>query len=273
MAEKDKKYYWLKLKRDFFKRHDIQIIEDMANGKDYILFYLKLLCESVDHEGDLRFSEEIPYNEQMLSTITRTNVDIVRTAVKIFSELGMMEILDDGTYYMSKIEEMIGSETYWAEKKRIQRSGPKLLDNVQSESKECPTCPSKSIEKDIEKDIEKELDKDLDSNNKKNKAFNRFTPPTLEEVQVYCNERNNNIDAERFVDFYSSKGWMIGKNKMKDWKAAIRTWERESDNGSYTGSAPKNTSNVEYESEIDRALRVYGRTTADLKLEDEKLPF
>ena len=77
----DGKFYWLKLKRDFFKRHDIRIIEGMPNGKDYVLFYLKLLCESVDHEGNLRFSEQIPYNEQMLSTITDTNVDIVRNAI------------------------------------------------------------------------------------------------------------------------------------------------------------------------------------------------
>ena len=54
----------------------------------------------------------------------------------------------------------------------------------------------------------------------------RFTPPTLEEVQAYCIERGNNVDAERFIDFYSSKGWMVGKNKMKDWKAAVRNWER-----------------------------------------------
>lgn len=56
---------------------------------------------------------------------------------------------------------------------------------------------------------------------------NRFVPPTLEEVQEYCFERGNNVDAETFVDFYSSKGWMVGKNKMKDWKAAVRTWERK----------------------------------------------
>lgn len=99
MAE-DKRYYWLKLKRDFFKRHDIRIIESQPNGKDYILFYLKLLCESVDHNGNLRFSETIPYNEEMLSTITNTNIDIVRSAIKVFHELKMMEILDDGTLYM-----------------------------------------------------------------------------------------------------------------------------------------------------------------------------
>lgn len=169
MAEKDKRYYWLKLKRDFFKRHDIQVIESMPNGKDYILFYLKLLCESVDHEGNLRFSEEIPYNEQMLSAITNTNIDIVRSAVKLFSGLKMMDIMDDGTYYMTKIEKMIGSETYWAEKKRNSRAleapTPPLLDNVQQLSNESPMCPSKSkrIEKEKDKDIEIEIDRENES--------------------------------------------------------------------------------------------------------------
>ena len=53
-----------------------------------------------------------------------------------------------------------------------------------------------------------------------------FKKPTLDDVKSYCIERNNNIDAEAFLDFYESKNWFIGKNKMKDWKAAVRTWER-----------------------------------------------
>lgn len=109
MAEDEKRYYWLQLKKDFFKRNDIQIIEGMPNGKDYILFYLKLLCESVDGRGNLRFNNEIPYNENMLSLVTHTNVDVVRSAVKVFTELKMMDILDDGTYYMREVEKMIGS--------------------------------------------------------------------------------------------------------------------------------------------------------------------
>ena len=161
MAEKDKKYYWLKLKRDFFKRHDIRIIESMPNGKDYILFYLKLLCESVDHEGNLRFSDEIPYNEEMLSTITNTNIDIVRSAIKVFSQLNMMEVLDDGTYHMQEVNKMIGSETYWAQKKREQRvikqqkvgQIPMKEDNVQQVSNDSPTCPSKSKSKSKSKNI------------------------------------------------------------------------------------------------------------------------
>ena len=54
----------------------------------------------------------------------------------------------------------------------------------------------------------------------------RFTPPSAEEVKAYCKERNNTIDAEHFIDYYEARGWMLNKGKMKDWKAAVRTWER-----------------------------------------------
>lgn len=157
MAE-NKRYYWLKLKRDFFRRHDIQIVENMPNGKDYILFYLKLLCESVDHNGNLRFSEQIPYNEQMLATITNTNIDVVRSAIQVFEELGMMEVLDDGTYFMNEVQKMLGSETKWAEKKRDYRlkkgQCPQGVLPMSDKSKR------ESIEKDIDKDKEKENTKE-----------------------------------------------------------------------------------------------------------------
>jgi predicted phage replisome organizer len=158
MAEKDRVYYWLKLKRDFFKRHDIRIIEAMQNGKDYVLFYMKLLLESIDHEGMLRFSDTIPYNEDMLSTITNTNIDIVRTAIKIFRELEMMEILDDGTIYMQEIQKMIGHESYWADQKRKKRS------EMPMESLNVGQCPTNvqhlSTMSNQEIEIEKEIEID-----------------------------------------------------------------------------------------------------------------
>lgn len=61
------------------------------------------------------------------------------------------------------------------------------------------------------------------------KKQTRFTPPTVEEVRAYCRERGNSVNPETFVDFYTGKGWMVGKNKMKDWKAAVRTWEKNRD--------------------------------------------
>ena len=149
----DKKYYWLKLKRDFFKRHDIRIIEAMPNGKDYILFYLKLLLESIDHEGALRFSDAIPYNEQMLSVITNTNVDIVKSAMEIFLGLNMIEVFDDRTIYMNEVEKLIGSESASAERVRKHRENTKLL-HCNTDVTKCNT--EIEIDKDLNKDIDKE---------------------------------------------------------------------------------------------------------------------
>ena len=59
----------------------------------------------------------------------------------------------------------------------------------------------------------------------------RFRPPTLEEVSAYCRERGNSVDAQRFIDYYTANGWRVGKNPMRDWKAAVRTWERGEQNG------------------------------------------
>lgn len=212
----DKKYYWLKLKRDFFKRHDVRIIEELPNGKEYLLFYLKLLVESIDHEGELRFSDTIPYNEQMLSVITNTNIDVVRSAMKLFVELKMIEVLADETIYMAEVNKLIGSESWSAERVRRFRDKQKLLQ-----------CNADVTSCNEEKEIEKETDKDKD----KEKYKRRFTKPTLEEVEAYCLERNKGVDAQRWYDYYSSNGWKVGKNPMKDWKAAVRTWERSDSNG------------------------------------------
>lgn len=76
----------------------------------------------------------------------------------------------------------------------------------------------------IDKDSKEKDSKEESVGEEKSK---RFYPPTIDEVKQYCEERKNNIDPMAFIDFYSSKGWMIGKNRMKDWKAAVRTWERK----------------------------------------------
>jgi len=87
--------------------------------------------------------------------------------------------------------------------------------------------------KNTDKDKDKDKDKDINNTLKENMCIkektptSRFIPPTPEEIQKYCDERNNLVDVNRFYDFYQSKGWMVGKNKMKDWKAAIRTWEKD----------------------------------------------
>jgi predicted phage replisome organizer len=185
-----KKYYWLKLKRDFFKRHDIRIIEEMPNGKDYILFYLKLLLESIDHEGNLRFSETIPYNEQMLSVVTNTNVDIVRSAMKIFTELNMMEVFDDQTIYMTEVDKLIGSavDNDNATRQRRYREKQKKLtgdsvtkNNASVTDSVTKNNESKRIEKDTDIDIEKEGYKEASPPFKPKKSSNPFLDLLKEE--------------------------------------------------------------------------------------------
>ena len=81
------------------------------------------------------------------------------------------------------------------------------------------------------------IDKDSKGESVRGEKAKRFYPPTLDEVKQYCEERKNNIDPMAFIDIYSSKGWMIGKNRMKDWKAAVRTWERKRKEESKTESS------------------------------------
>lgn len=162
MAE-SKKFYWLKLKRDFFKRHDIRIVESMPNGKDYILFYLKLLLESIDHEGTLRFSDTIPYNEQMLSVVTNTNIDVVKTAMQIFIDLNMMQVFDDQTIYMTEVDKLIGSSTDNDNANRQRRYREKQKQLALQNVTECVTKrnESKSIELEKETEIDKEIEVDV----------------------------------------------------------------------------------------------------------------
>ena len=99
-----------------------------------------------------------------------------------------------------------------------------------TEAKRKQNTSEKEKEGENEKEGEIEIEKE-----KENECYTRarrFTPPTVEDVRAYCLERGNGIDAQNFVDFYASKGWKVGSNAMKDWRAAVRTWERRDKDGS-----------------------------------------
>lgn len=124
----EKKFYWLKLKRDFFKRHDVRIVEATENGKEILLFYIKLLLESIDHDGRLRFNSDVPYSDTMLSALFDTRLEVVQQALKVLSEFEMVEIESDGTIVMTKFTSFAGAETEAAVKKRAQRNLPTLIN-------------------------------------------------------------------------------------------------------------------------------------------------
>lgn len=100
-------------------------------------------------------------------------------------------------------------------------------------------CMQQSCTPTMQQSLTNNIDKDNIENNIKNN--NRFVPPTIDEVKAYCIERNNNVDAEKWFDYYTANGWMVGKNKMKDWKAAVRTWEKNNFGGTQNAGNKKPT--------------------------------
>lgn len=143
-------YYWMKLKGGFFKRHDIRIIESMPNGEKYVLYYMKLMAESIDHCGELRFSKDIPYTDEMLHVITNTDIDIVRSANKILEQLGMIEWTENKTLVLPEVKPLIGCQSVGAEKKQIQRQKQQQLLQGGQGVDICP--PEIELDKEIELD-------------------------------------------------------------------------------------------------------------------------
>ncbi|WP_411842146.1 phage replisome organizer N-terminal domain-containing protein [Salinicoccus sp. HZC-1] len=184
MAEMNKRYYWLKLNENFFEDDTMSWLEEQENGKDYIIFYLKLCLKSLSDDGHLvRYVGEklIPYDINALSRLTDTNKDTVRVAMKLFLEIGLIDQMDSGEIYMTQINEMIGSETDSARrmrKKRIQEgSRQKTLPS------HCDTDVQKS-DTEIEKELEKE--KDIDTEREKEKDSLSYN----QEVYDVLSDRN-----------------------------------------------------------------------------------
>ncbi|WP_367366716.1 phage replisome organizer N-terminal domain-containing protein [Leuconostoc pseudomesenteroides] len=155
MADRKKRYYWLKLKEDFFDEDTMKYIEELPNGKEYSLIYLKMCLKSLKLDGYLKRvvgNTVIPYDIPTLSKLVNSNVDTVRVAMKIFEEIGLVSVLDGGEIYMSQLSEMIGSETEAAKQKRIERANSDFATLSHDSRKNV----AQSIEKELE--IEKEID-------------------------------------------------------------------------------------------------------------------
>ena len=119
--QEEKKYYWVKLNKDFFKDYKITILESMPNGKEYILIYLKLICESTSHNGELKFDFETPYTSETLAYLFHTDLEVMKQAMETFQKHKLIHILEDGTIVLDEVKNMIGFETKYAQKMRAYR--------------------------------------------------------------------------------------------------------------------------------------------------------
>lgn len=236
-----KRYYWIKLKTDFFNQETVDLLLSQPNGCQYVVLYQMLCLNTANNDGEMstRIGEMIvPFNiEKIVRDTKYFDTDTVTVALGLFKKLGLIYEEEGGILRIANIANMVGSETKWAEKKRLYRER-KLIEEGQLEDNS-RTLSDKSIEI-RDKSIEYR-DKDIDKEKKsEKKSAKRFTPPKVEEVQAYCQERGNNVDAERFVDFYASKGWKVGNSSMKDWKASVRTWEKRDSENKPKQKAPSN---------------------------------
>ena len=258
----NKKYYYLRLKDNFFDSDELKILESMKDGYLYSNILLKLYLRSLKNDGKLVVNDRIPYNAEMLASVTGHQVGTIKQALSMFKELGLIEILENGAIYMLDIQNFIGKGSTEADRRRSydrKIAQEKELLKVESvrNLREISEKSTPEIEIELEKDIEieKEIHSSAKSTTTKRK---RFEKPTLSEIKAYCIERNNNVDAQHFYDYYESNGWKVGKNSMKNWQAAVRTWEKNS----YTNTT-KQTKKTNTEQTLDAIYKVMNESEVE----------
>lgn len=236
MAE-SKRYYWLKLKSDFFQRDEIDFLMSQVNGSDYVVLYLMLCSQTLNNNGMLATNVGdvlVKYDVNKIARDTKYfNQDTIRVAFNFYNQLGLIYADVDGTIVISDYENYVGSSAsdehskrLGADRQRRYRERKKLAESTNKSSDNNVTV---TLQRNTEIDIENRdryRDIDIDINNKKENLIKekRFKKPTVEEVQAYILEKGYSIDAQHFVDYYESNGWKVGRNPMKDWKACVRTW-------------------------------------------------
>ena len=225
---------WVKITTDMFDNRKIKHLRRLPDGNNIVLIWVMLLTMAgrCNAGGMIFLTENIPYTPKMLADELDFEESTVVLALNALEQFEM--IIRDGAFFC-----VAGWEEYQniegLEKIRLQN---RLRKQKQRERQKLLAGDSHVTVTDGHA-TEEEIEEDSDIRNKNNymgvpaeaperKRYARkpFIPPTVEEVGAYCTERGNNVDPQAFIDFYESKGWMIGKNKMKDWKAAVRTWEQ-----------------------------------------------
>lgn len=210
---KDKTYYF---PHDYGARNDPKLQEVLVNHGAAGLGVFWCIIEQLYEQGGsmpLRSCKSIAF---------ALHLDF-KVVESIVNDFGLFE--NDGENFWSQsVNARMNKRTAIAEKRKAaaaSRWQSPHVEQVQTTSNANAVQP--------EPIIKEKKEKETSSNNDGNgaKPQSRFVPPTLEEVKAYVLEKGYTMDAERFIDFYESKGWFVGKNKMKDWKAAVRNWARE----------------------------------------------
>lgn len=193
---------WIKILVNIFDDEKIRYIETLPNGDETIVIWFRILCLAgkSNSDGLLMMTDRIAYTEDMLASIFNRDIKSIQLALGVFAQLEMVEIVDNKIYISNweKHQNINGLE-------RIREQTRQRNIAYRERKKEVTLLPESTEEPESFK-------------------AKRFVPPTLEEVQAYIAENKYRVNAEKFINFYESKGWLVGKVKMKDWKSAVRSW-------------------------------------------------
>lgn len=264
---------WVKITTDMFDNRKIKHLRRLPDGNNIVLIWIMLLTMAgrCNSGGKIFLTENIPYDAKMLADELDFKENTVAAALKNLEQLDMIAV-DNGFYTivgwgeyqnvdgMDKVREQTRKRVAEFKKNKKSQAG-----NVTSNAEVTHGNVTGNTEVTQGNATEEEREEEKEYNTLSISARTRdaptkapyFTPPNIEEIREYCVSRNNNIDPEQFYDFYESKGWMIGKNRMKDWKAAVRTWERSREHAS--PDAPKSQGSFDTDDFFQAALsRSYG---------------
>ena len=219
----NRKYYYLKLKENYFDEDAIILLESMQDGILYSYILLKLYLKSLKQGGKLQIADDIPYTAQMIATLTRQQIGTVERALKIYERLGLVEAMENGGYYMSNIELLIGQSSTEGERKkqaRLALQAQKQQGGQMSGHLSDIRPPEIELEIEIEKEIEikRELEKGQTA-----PAYGRYGNVVLSDKELSELKEEFPADWKEYIERLSGYMESTGK-KYKNHAATIRRW-------------------------------------------------
>ena len=222
----NRKYYYLKLKENYFDDDSIVLLESMQDGVLYSNILLKLYLKSLKHGGRLQLDEDIPYTAQMIATITRQQIGTVERALQIFLKLGLVEVLDSGTFYMSNIELLIGQSSTEAERKRAARLQNKALSALRTSGGHLSDIRPPEIEIELEKEIKREIEKGRSESGRTARAYGRYQNVFLTDEELADLQASFPTVWGQYIEKLSEYMASTGK-RYQSHAATIRRWAGE----------------------------------------------
>mgnify|MGYP000472237761 CR=1 FL=1 len=222
----NRKYYYLKLKENYFDDDSIVLLESMQDGVLYSNILLKLYLKSLKHGGRLQLDEDIPYTAQMIATITRQQIGTVERALQIFLKLGLVEVLDSGTFYMSNIELLIGQSSTEAERKRAARLQNKALSALRTSGGHLSDIRPPEIELEKEIEIKREIEKVRPETGHLSHTYGHYQNVFLTDEELADLQASFPAVWEQYIEKLSEYMASTGK-RYQSHAATIRRWAGE----------------------------------------------